>query len=420
MTRAVRMLVSTATESPSVVGWMRPVILLPVSALAGLPMEQLEAVLAHELAHIRRHDYLVNLMQMAVESLLFYHPAVWWVSARIRHERELCCDDVAASASGGPLVYARALTTIEKMRGGTPAVAMGATGGKLLYRIRRLAGDAGESPSKASGVLALAVTVGCIVAGVNWAHAQQAPPAPPAVPVPAIPRPALGPASPATVKPKRVVVPAQAAEPAQRPQTVEPADLVQFAALQQLTSEQNQLQLARSSLRRERDRAEARLKELTGQADADPTRIEQANQDLQAILRSLDLVIQAEGLAEARARHLGQLAATQANLQRYAASGTNAELVRTIQRLRLSEGFGTMFERLVDAVGRTIERVEFRDVPQDTVTRLSGLLPIQAGEKFVLGAFNRIARTIHDFDPQLRFYFVPEGQFLLLRIEPAK
>jgi beta-lactamase regulating signal transducer with metallopeptidase domain len=113
--RAVRVMVSESADGPAVVGWMRPVILLPAAALTGMPADYLEAVLAHELAHVRRHDYLVNLLQMAVETLLFYHPAVWWVSARIRHERELCCDDLAADAAGR-LCYARALTAIEKLR----------------------------------------------------------------------------------------------------------------------------------------------------------------------------------------------------------------------------------------------------------------------------------------------------------------
>ena len=104
--RAIRVLISSVAESPSVVGWLRPVILLPAATLAGLEPEQLQAVLAHEIAHIRRHDYLVNLAQTMVETLLFYHPAVWWASARIRHERELCCDDAAVAICGDAISYA--------------------------------------------------------------------------------------------------------------------------------------------------------------------------------------------------------------------------------------------------------------------------------------------------------------------------
>src|SRR4029434_68939 len=94
----------------SAVGRLRPVLLLPAASLAGLTPQQLEAVLAHELAHIRRHDYLGNVFQTLVEALLFYHPAVWWPSARIRYERELCCDDLAVEVCGDPVCYERALT----------------------------------------------------------------------------------------------------------------------------------------------------------------------------------------------------------------------------------------------------------------------------------------------------------------------
>jgi beta-lactamase regulating signal transducer with metallopeptidase domain len=83
-----------------VIGWLKPAILLPVGCMAGMSLLQIEAILAHELAHIRRHDYLVSLFQSVVETLLFYHPAVWWVSSQIRREREHCCDDLAVAVSG--------------------------------------------------------------------------------------------------------------------------------------------------------------------------------------------------------------------------------------------------------------------------------------------------------------------------------
>ena len=113
VSRPVRLLVSSLVQAPAVVGWLRPVVLVPVGALAGLPPEQIEALLLHELAHIRRHDYLVNIVQSAIEALLFYHPAVWWVSGHIRAERELCCDDMAVSVSGDAVTYARALAELE-------------------------------------------------------------------------------------------------------------------------------------------------------------------------------------------------------------------------------------------------------------------------------------------------------------------
>src|SRR5262249_61594690 len=104
LSRSVRLLATDRVDSPSVIGWLRPVILVPVGVLCGLAPEQVEALLAHELAHIRRHDYLVNVLQGIVESLLFYHPAVWWISNQIRAEREHCCDDLAVAASCDALV----------------------------------------------------------------------------------------------------------------------------------------------------------------------------------------------------------------------------------------------------------------------------------------------------------------------------
>ncbi|HJW72603.1 MAG TPA: M56 family metallopeptidase [Geothrix sp.] len=142
LTRTVRLLQSAAVEVPTALGWLRPLILLPACAFTGLAPVQLEAILAHELAHIQRGDFLVNLLQSLVEVLLFYHPAVWWLSHRIRAERELCCDDVAARLCGDPLLLARALADLEALReplSPTPAhLAMAANGGSLMHRIRHL------------------------------------------------------------------------------------------------------------------------------------------------------------------------------------------------------------------------------------------------------------------------------------------
>ncbi len=177
LTRPVRLVITSLAEGPSVVGWIRPVILLPAATLLGLTPEQLEAVLAHEFAHIRRYDYLVNILQMVVETLLFYHPAVWWTSARIRHERELCCDDLAVSLCGDPVCYARALTKLERLRTLAPRMAMGSTDGPLLYRIQRLTGAATRKfgPSRLPGVLALCLAVVCIGMCLTWTrvHAQE-------------------------------------------------------------------------------------------------------------------------------------------------------------------------------------------------------------------------------------------------------
>ncbi|HKW87216.1 MAG TPA: M56 family metallopeptidase [Candidatus Acidoferrales bacterium] len=126
-------------DAPAVIGWFRPVVLLPLSALTGLYDDQLQAVIAHELAHIRRFDSFVNLFQIAAETLLFYHPAVWWVSKRIRDERENCCDDVAISVCGDAVNYARALTLMEEWRS-APSFAMAANRGPLAARVKRLLG----------------------------------------------------------------------------------------------------------------------------------------------------------------------------------------------------------------------------------------------------------------------------------------
>ena len=135
--RKVRLLETAAVEVPLVLGWLRPVLLLPVTAFTGLSPDQIEAILIHELAHIRRHDYLVNLVQTVAEILLFYHPAVWWISKRMRIEREYCCDDVA-SRSKDTMTYVAALGELEKRRGAALNPAVAAAGGSLLERIRRL------------------------------------------------------------------------------------------------------------------------------------------------------------------------------------------------------------------------------------------------------------------------------------------
>ena len=175
--RRVRVLISPLSDTPGVVGWIRPVVMLPAATLMGLTPLQLEAVLAHELGHIKRYDYLVNMFQMTVETLLFYHPAVWWASRRIRVERELCCDDLAVQFSGSSLRYAKALITLEKMRLKPPVVAMASTGGPLLYRIQRLAGVTPREygSSRLPAIFAAALGAMCIVLSVTWVRGQDAP-----------------------------------------------------------------------------------------------------------------------------------------------------------------------------------------------------------------------------------------------------
>ena len=162
---AVSLLESAAVPVPAVIGWLRPVILVPASAFAGLAPQQLEAILAHELAHVRRNDYLINLLQAVAETLLFYHPAVWWVSRQVRQERESCCDDLAVAVCGDRLGYARALATLEDLRRTTPHLALGADGGSLLRRIRRLAGVPEKTGGAPVAWIAGALALSLLLAG---------------------------------------------------------------------------------------------------------------------------------------------------------------------------------------------------------------------------------------------------------------
>ncbi len=174
---------SDRVESPLTFGVLRPLIVLPTSAITGMPAVQLEAILAHELAHIKRHDFVVNLVQCVVETLLFYHPAVWWVSNAVRRAREECCDDVAVSVCGDAKLYARALTNLETLRQHRPALALAATDMPLLARVRRLLGlaEARPFPPLATTILLLimlALGTGLGVAGQTSA-AQKPPTASP-------------------------------------------------------------------------------------------------------------------------------------------------------------------------------------------------------------------------------------------------
>ncbi len=179
LSRPVRLLESARVRVPTVVGWLRPVVLLPFAAATGLTPAQLEAVLLHELAHVRRHDYLVNLLQSAAEVLLFYHPGVWWVSERVREEREACCDDVAVAACGDALVYARALTRLEGLRAAPPRLAMAADGGSLLHRVRRLVLPAPQ-PARGAAPLLLGALLLASLAAAAGAQRLVVPPEEPA------------------------------------------------------------------------------------------------------------------------------------------------------------------------------------------------------------------------------------------------
>ncbi len=153
---SIRFVQSTLVLVPTVVGFFKPIVLLPVSALSGLTPRQLEMILAHEIAHIHRRDFLVNVAQTIVETILFYHPAVWLVSNAIRIERENCCDDMAVSAFGDAPAFARALLRLEQTSQIRPP-ALAANSGSLVKRVSRLI----ENPStkKQSSAIGVCLTL---------------------------------------------------------------------------------------------------------------------------------------------------------------------------------------------------------------------------------------------------------------------
>jgi bla regulator protein BlaR1 len=136
--RTVQLRIVDQLASPITAGWWKPVILMPASLMSGMPPDLLDALLAHELGHIKRHDYVINLIQNAIEVVLFYHPAVWWISRQVRNEREAIADDLAARQLGEPRRLALALSELEKFQFSTHHLAQAANGGDLMSRIKRL------------------------------------------------------------------------------------------------------------------------------------------------------------------------------------------------------------------------------------------------------------------------------------------
>ncbi len=126
-------------EWPVVVGFLRPVLLIPVSFFTGMNDEFIESIILHELAHIKRYDYFMNMVQAIIETLGFFHPAVWWISKKIREERENCCDDIAINEIGDSLIYVKSLVKLEESRANYKLM-VAANGGNLFRRITRILG----------------------------------------------------------------------------------------------------------------------------------------------------------------------------------------------------------------------------------------------------------------------------------------
>jgi beta-lactamase regulating signal transducer with metallopeptidase domain/Ca2+-binding EF-hand superfamily protein len=179
---------SATIREPMTFGWLRPIVVVPVSLLTAQPPEIVDAMLAHELAHIRRHDLWVNAFQCLIESVLFFHPVVWWLSRRVRQQRELCCDDMAVRLTGEPIAYATALERVASIRlaGNVAplAVAMGAT--VLSYRVRRVLGLADSVTAEIAPsprlLVAGAALCGALLlmstGGAEWIGQQVASPTP--------------------------------------------------------------------------------------------------------------------------------------------------------------------------------------------------------------------------------------------------
>ncbi len=172
----VRLVQSSIAEVPMVVGWFSPMVLVPIAAFTALTEEQLRSILAHELAHIRRHDYLINCAQRMIESILFFHPVVWWLSRCATVEREFCCDDVAVHATHDALTYSRALLQLDIQRNPSHQLANAATGGSLMNRIKRMVGATDISTTKQTRtrtewVCASLLTGGLILSAAGLTHA---------------------------------------------------------------------------------------------------------------------------------------------------------------------------------------------------------------------------------------------------------
>ncbi len=148
--RAVSLLESAIIKVPVAIGYLKPLILIPVGMVNALGTQEVEAILLHELAHIRRRDYLVNLLQSFVETIFFFNPAVLWLSSLIRTEREHCCDDVAVSHTKNKIRYISALVHFEEYRIATPGYALALTGknGGMLQRLERMAANRNRSLNK--------------------------------------------------------------------------------------------------------------------------------------------------------------------------------------------------------------------------------------------------------------------------------
>ncbi len=182
--KPVGLLESALVKVPMALGFLKPVILLPLGMVNQLSPEQVEAILAHELAHIARRDGLFNLVQTIVEAVFYYHPAVWWMASVVRAERENCCDDTAVALTGNRLVYAKTLVQLQELayKPQTPALALGLQGASgflrrrpmLLHRIQRILHQPQPSASPMEKTIALAILIALATLFTLSAHTPPA------------------------------------------------------------------------------------------------------------------------------------------------------------------------------------------------------------------------------------------------------
>lgn len=173
MPATIRLLESARATVPMTIGWIKPVVLLPVGMASGLTIKQLEAILAHELAHIKRYDYLVNIFQNFIEILFFFHPATWFISGKVRDERENCCDDFAVEICGDSLVLAKALTQVASYQQQPRlAMAFGAKRQTFMDRIKRIIGINDTKPMSYGNWVAVLGMILVVALGITYAQKE--------------------------------------------------------------------------------------------------------------------------------------------------------------------------------------------------------------------------------------------------------
>lgn len=174
ISKAVEFRETTKVLTPMVIGTFSPVVLIPIGLLSGFSTAQVEAILAHELAHIRRNDYLINMLQSFVEVIFFFHPAIWWLSEKVRAEREHCCDDIALAVCGDKMSLAHALVKVAEWQA-TPGLAMAFASKKplLLHRVQRVLGLNPKPVRTFSSLPAMIFAIGLVIGISAYAVAQK-------------------------------------------------------------------------------------------------------------------------------------------------------------------------------------------------------------------------------------------------------